>query len=158
MGHRWNQFFFLFIGRKAIAWPANELSTISNNCVWLRLQIIFCSYVDKTTLFSFLRSRLRENGRSFRRPFKKWPNDKTIIELGYRKISWFVSVSQINYLPVNYFTSYRPEEQEAWSDRSSCSDVSCSDVASSSASSGSLIASSASVLLRYPEVTKVKIG
>ena len=26
-------------------------------------------------------------------------NDKTIIELGYRKISWFVSVSQINYLP-----------------------------------------------------------
>ena len=26
-------------------------------------------------------------------------NDKTVIELGYRKISWFVSVSQINYLP-----------------------------------------------------------
>ena len=23
----------------------------------------------------------------------------SIIELGYRKISWFVSVSQINYLP-----------------------------------------------------------
>ena len=29
----------------------------------------------------------------------RWSNDKTIIELGYRKISWFVSVSQINYLP-----------------------------------------------------------
>ena len=29
----------------------------------------------------------------------KWWNDKTIIELGYRKISWFVSVSQIDYLP-----------------------------------------------------------
>ena len=28
-----------------------------------------------------------------------WSNDKTIIELGYHKISWFVSVSQINYLP-----------------------------------------------------------
>ena len=26
-------------------------------------------------------------------------NDKTILELGYRKISWLVSVSQINYLP-----------------------------------------------------------
>ena len=34
--------------------------------------------------------------------FKKqtrWPNDKTIIELGYRKLSRFVSDSQINYLP-----------------------------------------------------------
>ena len=29
----------------------------------------------------------------------QWSNDKTIIELGYRKILWFVSVSQINYLP-----------------------------------------------------------
>ena len=28
-----------------------------------------------------------------------WSNDKTIIELGYCKISWFVNVSQINYLP-----------------------------------------------------------
>ena len=27
----------------------------------------------------------------------QWSNDKTIIELGYRKILWFVSVSQINY-------------------------------------------------------------
>ena len=108
-----------------------------------------------------LRSRLRENGKSFQRPFREWPNDKTIIELGYRKISWFVSVSQVNYLPVHYFTSYLPEEQEASlsrSDWSSCSAVSCSDVASSSTSSGSLIASSASVLLRYPEATKRKIG
>ena len=28
-----------------------------------------------------------------------WSNDKTIIELGHRKISWFVSVLRINYLP-----------------------------------------------------------
>ena len=28
-----------------------------------------------------------------------WSNDKTIIDLGYCKIWWFVSVSQINYLP-----------------------------------------------------------
>ena len=26
-----------------------------------------------------------------------WSNDETIIELGYRKMSWLVSVSQINY-------------------------------------------------------------
>ena len=29
----------------------------------------------------------------------RWSSDKTIIELGYRKISWFVSGEQINYLP-----------------------------------------------------------
>ena len=29
----------------------------------------------------------------------RWSNDKTIIKLGHRKISWFVSVSQISYLP-----------------------------------------------------------
>ena len=52
-----------------------------------------------------MRSLLGENGRPLRFPrifIKKqtrWSNDKTIIELGYRKISWFVSVSQINYLP-----------------------------------------------------------
>ena len=46
---------------------------------------------------------LHENGRSLRftKIFIKketwWSNDKTIIELGHRKISWFVSVSQINY-------------------------------------------------------------
>ena len=28
----------------------------------------------------------------------RWLNDKTIFELGYPKISWFVNVSQINYL------------------------------------------------------------
>ena len=72
----------------------------SSNCVWL--QIIFCSCVKETTPFSFLLSLLGENG-SFPRIFIKkqprWLNDKTIIELGYLKISWYVSVSQINYLP-----------------------------------------------------------
>ena len=54
--------------------------------------------------FSFLRSLLREkiNGRLLHFPkifIKKqtwWSNNKTIIELGYRKISWFVSVSRID--------------------------------------------------------------
>ena len=49
-------------------------------------------------------SLLRENGRSFRFPkiygkkTNRWSNDKTMIELGYRKISWFVSVLPIKYL------------------------------------------------------------
>ena len=46
--------------------------------------------------FSFLWSLLRKNGRSLRFPrifIKKqarWSNDKTIIELSLRKISWFI--------------------------------------------------------------------
>ena len=70
-----------------------------SNCVWL--QIIFCSCVKETTRD---RSWVKK-GRSLRFPkifIKKqtwWSNDKTIIELGYRKISWFASVSHINHLP-----------------------------------------------------------
>ena len=79
---------------------------MSSNCVWLSvwLQIIFCPCVKECTLFSFLWSLLRKNGRSllFRRRFmkKKTPrsNDKTIIELGFPQTSWFVTVSQINHL------------------------------------------------------------
>ena len=96
--------FFLFMGREPTTWPANNCPQImvcscavSSNFVWL--QIIFCSCVTETTLFSFLRSLLRENDRSLHFPkifLKKnqtrWSNDKTIIELGYRKISWFVDV------------------------------------------------------------------
>ena len=104
------KFFFLFIGWEPTTWPANNCLQIMvcscampSNCVWL--QIIFCTRIKETVLFSFLRSLLRENGRSlcFPRIFTKkqtqWLNDKTIIELGYCIISWFVSVSQINYLP-----------------------------------------------------------
>ena len=81
---------FLFIGQKPIMWPAN-------NC----LQIMVCSCVNKTTRD---RSCVKK-GRSLRflKIFVKkqawWSNDKTIIELGYRKISWFASISHINYLP-----------------------------------------------------------
>ena len=64
----------------------------------------------KTTLFSFLQSLLYEKlmvdcFTSRKISFKKqtwWSNDKTIyyiIELRYHKISWFVNVSQVNYLP-----------------------------------------------------------
>ena len=62
-------FFFLFIGREPTMWPANNCLQIMvcscampSNCVWL--QIIFCTCVKETVLFSFLRSLLCENGRS----------------------------------------------------------------------------------------------
>ena len=52
---------------------------MSSNCVWL--QIIFCSYVKESTLFSFLRSLLRENGWSLRFPRISLKN-----KLGHRMI------------------------------------------------------------------------
>ena len=82
------QIFFLFIGREPTMWPANNCLQIMVcscaimlcNCVWL--QIIFCSCVKETGLFSFLRSLLHENG-SFPKIFIKkqtWSlNDKTIL-------------------------------------------------------------------------------
>ena len=97
------QLFISFTGQEPTTWPANNClqiivcsCTMLSNCVWL--QIIFCTCVKETVLFSFLRSLLRENGRSlcFPRIYIKnlkqtrWSDDKTIIELGYRKILWFV--------------------------------------------------------------------
>ena len=110
-----SKFFFLFVGRKATTWPANNClqlivcsCAMPSNCVWL--QIIFCTWVKETVLFSFLRSLLHENGTSLRFPrifIKKkkqtrWSNDKAIIELDHCKISWFVSVSQINNLSARH--------------------------------------------------------
>ena len=76
---KWNliiirsKLFFLFIGQEPTTWPSNNCLqimvcsyTMPSNSVWL--QIIFCSCVKKTVLFSFLRSLLRENGRSLRFP------------------------------------------------------------------------------------------
>ena len=65
----WCKCFFLFIGRKPTTWAANNcLQTMVCsckmlfNCFWP--QILFCSCINETTLFSFLRLHLRENGRS----------------------------------------------------------------------------------------------
>ena len=87
--------FFLFIGREPTTWPANNCLQImvwscamSFNSFWL--QILFCLRVNETTLFSFLRSHLRENGRSLRFPkifLKKqtrWSNDKTNIVCAWK--------------------------------------------------------------------------
>ena len=68
-----SKFFFLFIGREPTTWPANNCLQIMvcscvmpSNCVWL--QIIFCTCIKETVLFSFLLSFLRENGRLLRFP------------------------------------------------------------------------------------------
>ena len=98
--------FFLFVGRKPTTWPANNCLQIMvsscamlSNCVWL--QIIFCSCVNETTRdrSCVKKGRSLRFAKIFLKKQTRWSNDKTIIELGYRKISWFVSVSQINYLP-----------------------------------------------------------
>ena len=67
------QIFFLFNGREPTTWPANNCLQImvcscamSSNFFWL--PTISCYCVNESTLFSFLRSLLRENGRSFRFP------------------------------------------------------------------------------------------
>ena len=55
---------------------------MSFNCFWL--QILFCSSVNETALFSFLRSLLRGNGRSLRFPkifLKKKLGDRIIKQL-----------------------------------------------------------------------------
>ena len=86
-------FCFLFIGRE----PTTCLQ------MGVFLQITFCSLVTAGNTL------LRENSRSvpqaarelfhiFTWSKKQWSNDKTIIQLCYRKM-WFVSVSEINYLP-----------------------------------------------------------
>ena len=99
-------FFFLSIGREPTTWPANNcLQIMVCSCEVpskrVLLQIIFCSCVIGTT---FSREKWQIASLSCQEVIKIWKQtwwsaDKTIIELGYCKISWFISVSQINYLP-----------------------------------------------------------
>ena len=82
----WCKFLILFIGQGPIMWPTNNCLQImlrswamSSYCV--SLQIILCSCVNETTLFSCLRLLLRDDGRLLRFPkifIKKqtwWSND-----------------------------------------------------------------------------------
>ena len=97
-------FFFLSIGRESTTWPANNcLRIMVCSCVVpsrrVLLRIIFCSCVIGTT---FSREKLQIASLRCQEVIKIWKqtwwsNDKTIIELGYRKISWFVNGEQINY-------------------------------------------------------------
>ena len=85
-----SKFFLLFIGQKPTTWPANNSlqimvcsSAMPSNSVWL--QIIFCSCVKETVLFSFLQSVLRENGRLLRFPMIKQLLNSVIAK--YRDLS-----------------------------------------------------------------------
>ena len=96
----------LSIGRESTTWPANNcLQIMVCSCVVPSkrglLQIIFCSCIMGTT---FSREKWQTAFLSCQEVIKIWKqswwsNDKTIIELGYHEISWFVSVSQTSYLP-----------------------------------------------------------
>ena len=100
-----SKFFFLFIGRQPTTWPANNglqimvcSCAMPSNSVWL--QIIFCLCVKPCSVSpSCDRScvkmvdRFASQGNSLKKQ-TRWSNDKTIIELVYRKISWFDSVSR----------------------------------------------------------------
>ena len=91
-----SKFFFLFIGREPTTWPANNCLQIMvcscampSNCVWQ--QIIFCTCVKETVLFSFLWSLFRENGRllCFLRIFikkKKKFGDRVIKQLSLNSV------------------------------------------------------------------------
>ena len=83
-------FSLFFIGRELTTWPANNRLQIS-----VLLQVIFYSYVIETTLSCENGGSAPRSGREWFDIFswskERWSNDKTIAELGYRKI--------INYLP-----------------------------------------------------------
>ena len=100
-------FFFPLFGRESTTWPANNcLQIMVCSCVEpskrVLLQIIFCSCVIGTTFSretTFLREKWQNTSLSCQEVIKIWKqtwwsNDKTIIELGYHKISWFARVSQ----------------------------------------------------------------
>ena len=102
------RFFFPSIGRQPTTWPANNcLQIMVCSCVVpskrVLLQIIICSCIIGTTN-TFSREKWLIASLSCQVVTKIWKetlgsNDKTIIELGRRKISWLFSVSPINYLP-----------------------------------------------------------
>ena len=88
-------FFFLFIDRELTTWPANKCFA-ANNILLMRnwnYALVWKWWIGSP-------SRQRVPWFDIFSWSKEWcSNDKTIIELGFRKISWFVSVSQFNCLP-----------------------------------------------------------
>ena len=108
-GHTWNwlchyhynlrQIFFLLIGKEPSTWPANNCLQImvcscatSSNCVWLwHLAANNILLIHKRN-HAFRTPRVKMADHFASRGYTRWSNDKTIIELSYRKISWFVTV------------------------------------------------------------------
>ena len=87
-------------------WPANNcLQIMVRLCVIppnrVVLQIVLRSCVIETTLSREKWQIASQSCQEVIKIWKQawWSNDKIIIEISYRKISRFVSVSQINYLP-----------------------------------------------------------
>ena len=86
-----SKLFSLSIGREPTTWPANNCLQIMvcscampSNSVWL--QIIFCSCVKETVLFSFLWSLLHENGRSLRFPRILVKKTNSVIEFMIKQL------------------------------------------------------------------------
>ena len=85
--------------------PPRDLQIMVCSCAMLFncfcLQILKSPHAYIKPLFSPFCDHLRENARLlcfpkiFLKKQTRWSNDKTIIELGYPKISWFVSVSPL---------------------------------------------------------------
>ena len=99
---------FLSIGRRPTTWPVNNcLQIMACSCVAplfkrVLLQIIFCSGMRNWNHALERKMADRFPELAGIEVIKRWKqtwrsNDKTIIELGHRKISRFVSTSQINY-------------------------------------------------------------
>ena len=91
-------FSFLFIGRELTTWSADNWPQIS-----VLLEIIFCPCVREPTFLCESVGPVPWAGREWYEisswSKERWLNDKTIIELSYSKITWFFSVSLLNYLP-----------------------------------------------------------
>ena len=131
--YHWMHFFLPFNWPRVHHVTCNCLQIMVCSCVvpskLVLLRIIFCSCVTGT---KFSREKWQIASLSCQEVIKIWKqswwsNDKTIIELGYHKISWFASVSQINYLPKpkaltnqwqlatdksRYFAQPRPTQQK----------------------------------------------
>ena len=100
-----SMYFFLPFDQEPAMWPANSCLKIS-----VLLLVIFCSCVIEFTLLCendrLVPQAIREWFYIFSWSKEQWSNDKTIIiELGYHRISLFVSVSQINN---NYYHLPQP--------------------------------------------------
>ena len=111
---RW-KCFFLFIGQEPSTWPANNWLQIMVcscamlfNCFWLQILFLLMRKWNHTCYLLFYVISVITSGKqcaltTFRRYYlvkkqSQWWNDKTITELGYRKILWFASVLQIKSL------------------------------------------------------------
>ena len=105
---------YLFSGREPTTWPTNNCQQTSFfscviPCECVLLKIIFSSCVIVNHAFVWkMADRFPElSFRDLKWHQTLWSNDKIIIDLGYREISLFVSVWQINYLPKPKFWSVR---------------------------------------------------